>query len=392
MRRRHFDALRPVCPVCRGQGRGDNPIELSTVMDASQEHVLEAILQCSNLACAREYPVLDGIPILLQDLRGFVQGHTLELLRRDDLSSPMESLLGDCCGPGTVYDTWRQHRSTYGCSHFGDRWQADDAEQSAQEAEPDLDVDGAVCQSFLDLLETALTSAAAVEASGPSPEGSENPNNGPWLDLGCAVGRGSLELARRRQGLVLGADLHFGMLRLAARWLRGERVHLPRRRSGVVYGRRTLQLEDSVDGLERVDFWLCDALALPFAEATFEGGLALNVLDCLASPYEGLKEMARVLQPGRPLAMSSPYDWSTGATPFEGWLGGHSDRGADGGDSSLRLRRLLAEPSVGLGLETMTEHLRQPWKLRLHERSVMEYQVDILALRRCGRPESAGLT
>ncbi len=381
MRRRHFDAIRPVCPLCRAQGRGDRPLELSSVMAASEAHVLEGILRCSEVACSREYPILDGIPILLQDLRSFVQGHTLELLRRDDLSPSMESLLGDCCGPGTPYDAWRQHRSTYGCSHFGDLWQAEESALPAQVAESDLQGDGEVCPSFLDLFDTALKLTTHNEDEKPHPALRQG---GPWFDVGCAVGRGSLELAKRTDGLVLGADLHFGMLSLAARWLRGERVHVPRRRSGVVYGRQTWQLEGSgfEEAAERVDFWLCDALAFPFNDATFGGMLALNVLDCLASPFEGLKEMARILRPGSPLAMSSPYDWSTGATPFEGWLGGHSDRGVDGGDSSQRFRQLLAEPSVGLGLERMAECLRQPWKLRLHERSIMEYQVDVLALRR----------
>ena len=341
MRRRHFDALRPLCPSCRTQGRGDRPLVLAKVMAESEDHVLEGILQCSEGACSREFPILDGIPILLHDLRGFVQGHTLELLRRDDLSPAMESLLGDCCGPGTAYDAWRQHRSTYCCSHYGDLWRAADGDETDSDGSDP--VDAAVCGTLLELLESALDLARQGE-------GNETPT-GPWLDVGCAVGRTSLELARRIDDLVLGLDLHFGMVSLAARLLRGETAQAPRRRSGVVYGRRGVQLAGSVleEGAERVDFWLCDALALPFPDGTFAGTLALNVLDCLASPFEGLQQMARTLRVGGTLSMCSPYDWSTGATPFEGWLGGHSDRGVDGGDAARRLRQILAEPSLGFG-------------------------------------------
>lgn len=375
MRRRHFDALRPVCPSCRVQGRVDRPLVLAKVIAESENHIVEGILQCPEGSCSREYPILDGIPILLHDLRGFVQGHTLELLRRDDLSASMESLLGDCCGPGTAYDAWRQHRSTYGCSHYGDLWRAVDDQEAD---DPSRQVDAAVCRSLLELLESSLDLAMQRD-------GDETPS-GPWLDLGCAVGRTSLELARKTDDLVLGVDLHFGMVSLATRLLRGETVQAPRRRSGVVYERRGVQLAGSAlnEAAERVDFWLCDALALPFPGGSFAGTLALNVLDCLASPFEGLQEMARTLQVGGTLSMCSPYDWSTGATPFEGWLGGHSDRGADGGDAARRLRQVLAQPSLGLGLENVGERRYQPWKLRLHDRSVMQYQVDVLALRRSG--------
>ncbi|MEZ4466718.1 MAG: methyltransferase domain-containing protein [bacterium] len=46
---------------------------------------------------------------------------------------------------------------------------------------------------------------------------------------------------------------------------------------------------------DRVDFWIADAQALPFADATFALAVSLNVLDCVPAPYAFLGEIARVL-------------------------------------------------------------------------------------------------
>ena len=99
------------------------------------------------------------------------------------------------------------------------------------------------------------------------------------LDLGCSVGRTSFELAKRSDGLVLGVDLHLPMLRLARRVLETGTVSYARRRVGIVYDRRDFDV--AFDDADRVDFWACDAMALPFRDAGFGHAMALNVLDCV---------------------------------------------------------------------------------------------------------------
>ena len=47
--------------------------------------------------------------------------------------------------------------------------------------------------------------------------------------------------------------------------------------------------------MDRVDFWACDATCLPFRDAGFSLAASLNVLDCVQSPYDHMKELARVL-------------------------------------------------------------------------------------------------
>jgi len=133
------------------------------------------------------------------------------------------------------------------------------------------------------------------------------------------------------------------------------------------------------------DFWAADAADLPFADATFALAASLNLLDCVASPRDALAELARVLAPGGLALVTTPYDWSPGATPFEQWLGGHSQRGEAAGASEPVLRALVtpgAHPAGVPGLAIVAEADSLPWRLRLHERSTMEYRVHALVLEK----------
>ena len=149
------------------------------------------------------------------------------------------------------------------------------------------------------------------------------------LDVGCSVGRTTFALADTTAELVLGVDLNFAMLRLAAEVLQRGAVRYPRRRVGVVYDRREFPV--TFAQAERVDFWACDALALPFAPESCGLAVTLNLLDCAAAPRDLLAGVAELLKPGAALVLSTPYDWSPAATNMEAWLGGHSQRSREGG-------------------------------------------------------------
>ena len=193
----------------------------------------------------------------------------------------------------------------------------------------------------------------------------------------------TFELAARTGRPVVGVDLGYAMLRLAAQTLREGRVRYPRRRVGLVYDRRDFAVRFS--SKENVDFWACDALALPFPPGTFAAVLGLNVLDCVQSPHDLLAALPRLLAPGGKAILSTPYDWSPNATPVEAWLGGHSQRGETAGASEPVLRALLtpgAHPASIEGLRIVAEEPSLPWRVRLHERAVMEYRVDLMVAER----------
>lgn len=356
MHHRHLESLHPVCPVCRAGG--ENPLALVNVFKETDDHILEGLLRCPNPSCQREYPILDGVPLLLANLRGYVAGAIDQINAREDLDPTLEGVLGDCCGPGSSYDTTRQHLSTYAWDHYGDLDPAETGESG----------------SILRVL------ARGLELASDLPEG-------PILDLGCAVGRSSFALARGGDRLVLGADLSFPMLRLASEVLRGGRVRYPRRRVGIVYDRRDFSV--SFPGMEFVDFWGCDATDLPFPTETVAAVVALNVLDCVASPHDLLASLPRLLKPGGKAILSTPYDWSPRATPIEAWLGGHSQRGENAGASEPVLRALLTpggHPASIEGLRIVAEERDLPWRVRMHERSSVEYRVDVVVVERSTAP------
>lgn len=350
MKKRHFDAIRPVCAVCRTAGI-ESPLEVGRADREEGGDLLEGVLRCAQPGCQREYPVIDGIPLLVPALRAYVSQHIGAILRRDDLSGLTESLLGDCCGPGSTFDQSRQHLSTYAWGHYHD----------LDPAEPE-----GPAPSLLGLL------ARGVELAGA-------PGAGPILDAGCSVGRATFELAGRFERLVLGVDLSFSMLQIAARALRTGVVKYPRRRVGVVFDERSFPARFARPDL--VDFWVCDAQDPPFAAGTFSAVTSLNLLDCLPSPHDHLLSVARVLAPGGRAVFSTPYDWSPAATPIEAWIGGHSQRGPQNGESAVTLRALLtpgAHPASVEQLALVAEDDAIPWRVRLHDRSTVEYGTHLL--------------
>lgn len=357
MRLRHFETIRPVCPTCRTEGTDGAPLTIAHVLQESAGQITEAILHCSNSGCQREYPVIDGIPLLLADLRRFMTDNALRLLGRDDLSPMMQSLIGDCMGPGSDHDNVRQQLSSYVWEHYSD---LDPASGDARERPGTM-------------LQTLTTGLDLV---------TERPD-GPVLEIGCGPGRASLALAERTGELVLGVDLHLPMLRVAAGVLRRHEVRYPLRRVGMVYDQRRFPAR--LPAAENVDFWACDAVALPFPAGSFSLAVALNVLDCVYAPRAFLEAIDGVLAPSGSAIISTPYDWSANATPLEGWLGGHSQRSPAEGSSEKILRALLTDDTRTdsiPGLTLAAEREAVPWRVRVHDRATMEYQAHLIVARR----------
>ncbi|WP_347861611.1 class I SAM-dependent methyltransferase [Salimicrobium sp. PL1-032A] len=87
------------------------------------------------------------------------------------------------------------------------------------------------------------------------------------LDLGCGDGQGS-EMLQEEGYRVTGVDLSSKMIDIAA-------------------GRST-----------EATFLQADVTALPFEEESFDGVMAINCLEWVASPLEAIREIHRVAKPG----------------------------------------------------------------------------------------------
>ena len=158
----------------------------------------------------------------------------------------------------------------------------------------------------------------------------------------------------------------------------------PRRRGGLVYDRR--EFDVSFPNIELVDFWACDALALPFSDQTFARAIGINVLDSVSSPHSLLASIAKVLISEGSAVLACPYDWTSAVTPVESWIGGHSQRNPNAGDSAPLLRGLLTDASSTASPCEPTLHLVSeldglPWAVRIHDRSSMLYRVHLIHAR-----------
>lgn len=355
MRLKHFYELKPCCLICRDSTGPTSPLAITQAIREAKDDILEGILGCSNPECQFEYPIIDGIPYLLSNLRGFIAANLNALQCRSDLSAALKSVLGDCCGPASELETQRQQMSSYGWCHYGD---LDD-----QKSDPDA---GSTAQLLKSMLKMA--------GSHPSEK------HRAVLDVGCSVGRTTYELAQHHECLALGVDVNPGMLRTASRGLRDGVVNFPLKRVGLVYDecRIPIPFEDR----ENVDFWACDALDLPFPAGTFTGGTCLNTLDSVPSPAGLLQSLGRVFADEAILHFACPYDWSSAVTPVESWIGGHSQRAPHGGFSDRLLREWLKQDQIGPSgsFRVGAEDDRRPWVVRLHDRSRMTYDVDTMVL------------
>jgi SAM-dependent methyltransferase/uncharacterized protein YbaR (Trm112 family) len=345
-----LEVLGLFCPTCRLLGRTPGRLALARIDREERGDVLEGALVCGEPACQREHPIVDGVPIVIADIRSWAPHQLDAVLSRDDLAAETRSMLGDAAGPGTGFDDDRRALSTYCDAHFA----------------------AAGPGSFAALVGDALGLLAA-------------PPSGPWLDVGCGPGAGTFQLAIAGASHVLGVDLSFRFVRAAERARRTGTAVWDRRRVGVVYDPVEVDEVVTPEIAERCAFICADATNLPFDDGAFRGALSVNVLDSIGDPVGHATELGRVVAPGGVVALTTPYDWSPAATPFEGWLGGHSQRGPGAGASEPEVRRLFGQaPPDGFdtGLVIGAEIDRVPWRLRVSERSAMEYACHVLRLDR----------
>ncbi len=148
------------------------------------------------------------------------------------------------------------------------------------------------------------------------------PQNARALDLGCAVGRSSFELARHCSE-VIGIDYSHRFVEVGALLARDGSVAYDRTDEGSL----TTPLVARVPAiLERknVRFEHGDAQDLRASLGSFDVVLAANLIDRLIEPARFLARLPELVREGGQLVITSPYTWLPEFTPRENWLGGFS--------------------------------------------------------------------
>jgi len=348
LRLSHFEQLQPICPRCRQQNEYSR-LRIKRIEKQQQEHIINALLQCSSAHCAAVYPVIDAVPILVHPLADYLRNQCENINSRNDLGLDHEAMLGDASGIGSRFNQQRHYLSTYVTSHYGDCDSHSDGESPTFKS--------LLAQSF----ELLNRHAAGIDTG-----------HGNILDIGCASGRSSFELAAHFRCLTLGLDLNFSLLRFAQQLLIDGKASYPRKHLGVIYHRHNVEF--SRDHSELVDFWAADATALPLPPASSSLCGAYNVLDAVNSPRHLLHSLARQLKQNGTLLLTTPYDWS-GNTPMQNWLGGQAQYDEQIGDSPQLLRQIMQQA----GFDILAEKDNLAWQLRLHSRQFNHYQVHMLA-------------
>lgn len=140
------------------------------------------------------------------------------------------------------------------------------------------------------------------------------------LDLGCAVGRSTFELAKHfRQ--VVGVDYSRRFIE-AAEMIRTKRaLAYERIEEGALRTPSLARLPEDVDP-DRVRFEQGDAMSLRDDLGIFDVVLMANLIDRLSEPLKCLTRLPSLVRAGGLLAITSPYTWSEEYTPKALWLGG----------------------------------------------------------------------
>jgi putative 4-mercaptohistidine N1-methyltranferase len=159
------------------------------------------------------------------------------------------------------------------------------------------------------------------------------------LDLGCAVGRSSFELARHCAE-VIGQDFSRIFIDLANRLRRRGSLGYKSFEEGELTQARRAVVPADIDR-RRVKFEVGDATRLRPDLGQFDVVLMANLIDRLEEPLRCLERLPGLLRPGGQLIVASPYTWLAGYTPKENWLGGFA-RGGRPVRTFDTLRRILS--------------------------------------------------
>jgi len=207
--------------------------------------------------------------------------------------------------------------------HAGFRYVA--AEQEVEEPEAMYETDAAVAQycdahfgpdKFAVANFPQALARLCVEAMGERPMKRA-------LDLGCAVGRASFELAKHFD-FVSGIDFSARFIRIAYQLQEKGLIHyqLPEEGEIVSFHEKRLA-EFGLEGVgSRIEFFQGDAHNLKPQFIGYDLVLAANLLDRLYDPARFLGSIHQRLNAGGLLVIASPYTWLEEFTKKENWVGG----------------------------------------------------------------------
>lgn len=174
------------------------------------------------------------------------------------------------------------------------------------------------------------------------------------LDVGCAVGRSSFELARTIPR-VIGIDYSQAFVEAARAMQAGGHLDGAVASEGDRLQAFRAEIPPGID-VGRVEFETGDATDLRAGLAGFDVVLAANLLCRLPEPAKFLSRLPELVAPGGQLLLATPFSWLPEFTPRAHWIGG-------AGEASWEVLRRTLEPDFALDMEKDL-----PFMIREHRR------------------------
>jgi putative 4-mercaptohistidine N1-methyltranferase len=140
------------------------------------------------------------------------------------------------------------------------------------------------------------------------------------LDVGCAVGRSSFELAGHCRE-VIGIDYSQAFVAAATKVREKGSVDYEYTIEGDRTARAVARVPAGIDA-SRVTFEVGDAMDLRADLGSFDVVLAANLLCRLPDPRVFLERVPELVKPGGQLLLTTPFTWLAEFTPRDKWIGG----------------------------------------------------------------------
>jgi putative 4-mercaptohistidine N1-methyltranferase len=175
------------------------------------------------------------------------------------------------------------------------------------------------------------------------------------LDVGCAVGRSSFELAGHCRE-VIGIDYSQAFITAAEKIRATGALDYDYTVEGSRTARATAGVPARIDA-QRIKFEVGNAMDLRADLGAFDVVLAANLLCRLPDPRVFLARVPQLVKPGGQLLLTTPFTWLEEFTPKDQWIGGTGNL-----ESADELTQLL-EPHFELKLAK-----EMPFLIREHAR------------------------
>ena len=160
----------------------------------------------------------------------------------------------------------------------------------------------------------------AVRAVSECLDRSNLPKAARALDLGCAVGRSTFELARHCLE-VIGIDRSRRFIEVARALQARGAIEFSHTDEGELRASSQARVASEIDRA-RVSFEEGDAQNPRSGLGSFDVVLMANLIDRLPDPRRCLEALPPLLRSGGQLIVTSPYTWLEEYTPRTKWLGG----------------------------------------------------------------------